>query len=229
MLKGLEVIKVKFVGIEGLPVWSILHFLERTCLNHLKLVTIQRICELSAEGYPDGCFSVASSSAEIFPGRSFLHKQPAPAKLIVLTEKAESPADFWNVIRNFKRPMVYFTEGNHKIPLYDFTYEEAARIWSFKEQSPPVGEIIGAGGALLDLLYAAEREEREKDEHINRQIGQTAENIDRMVRASQTIASAKTPDGIKVYAESILKDLMQKQSQLNKKIGIHNQEIDTNI
>ena len=210
---------VSCIGKEGIPSWGIIHYLEQTFLNHMKLVTVQRICELSARGLEDWRFPVAVNSADIFPTKSLIDSRFN--NYVVMAEKGESQSDFWKIISNYKRPVVFYNTGNKKIPLYDFTYPEAARITSFVERSPFQIDAKGAAGALTDLFYAGEREERARGNFLNEQIGQSISNLNAIVRSSEIISSANVPLGVKRYAEQQLANLMVAQAKLNEKVGIH--------
>lgn len=232
-LDEIQLGSVSCIGKEGIPVWGIIHYLEQTCLNHLKLTTVQRICELSARGIEDWRFSVAANSADIFPNESLLDS--CFKDYITMADKGESPNDFWKIITNYKRPVVFYNDGNRKIPLYDFTYPEAARIMSFVEHSPFQVDVKGAVGALTDLFFAGEREERVRQSFLNEQIGQSISNINAIVRSSEIISNANVPLGVRRYAEQQLTNLMVAQAKLNEKVGINevtirvDRQIDTRV
>lgn len=144
----------------------------------------------------------------------------------ILESKNKNPDNFWNLIVNLKRPIVFFDDGAEHIPLYDFTYDEALRITSFKENSPFNADLEGAVGSLVDLFYAREREQRSRDEHLNNYIGQATENIERIVRTSQIIEHPDTPTGVQYYARMNLMKIMRTQERLNEKVGINDIHID---
>lgn len=215
----IQIGSVSCLGKEGVPVWGIIHYLEQTCLNHMKLTTVQRICELSARGTENCRFLVAASSAEIFPSESLLDS--TFRDYVVMADNEKSPDSFWKVISSYKRPVVFYNNGNRKIPLYDFTYPEAVRITSFTEQSPFQVDAKGAVGALIDLVYAGEREERARQIFLNEQIGQSARNIEAIVRASAVISNSNVPEGVRRYAEQQLINCLGSQAKLNEKVGIN--------
>lgn len=72
------------------------------------------------------------------------------------------------------------------------------------ENSPIEVNLGGAIGALSDLIYAGNREQRLQEEHELHQIGQSARNIRDIVTASQVINDPRTPQGIRAYAEQQL-------------------------
>ncbi|NLM46211.1 MAG: hypothetical protein GX200_05370 [Firmicutes bacterium] len=218
-LEALPVSKVKFVGREGLPVWAITYFLEKTCLYHMKLTILQRICDLAANGVPDDCFYAVASSADIFPEEAFANTKFKD--VIVYSEKSRDTNKFWHIIGKYKRPIVLLKNKDNKfIPLCDFQSDEAAKIWSFKEQSPPEGIIKGAAGALIDLFFAHERENRLRLEHMQKQIGLATKNLQSIVSASKVILSDDTPAGVRRYAEAQLNAILEAQAKLNREIGI---------
>lgn len=241
---------VRFYGKDMLPSWAITHYLEQFCLNHMKLVIIQKICVLTSQGFPDSSFSVSAQSAEIFPKTTFSEKRflniveyydnalASSAKedregnrilserKIISASKQEDADYFWYIIQKYKRPIVLIKVDNEHYPLFDFNSDEAAKIWSLKVQSPPEGIIRGAIGAGIDLVYAHNQENRERDEYISRQLGQSARNIEDIVRASQCINSPNTPEGVRRYAEYSLMRIMKRQAELNEEIGIRNIFID---
>jgi len=219
---NLPIGKIRFLGKEGMPVWSTLFYMEQFCLNHLKLMTIQRICEVLAKGADDSQLSVVAYSLDLFPEEPIDKIVFKEEDLIVKAAKDNNAARFWYIIQRYKRPVVLFQDRDSKqrIPLYDYTHIEAAKIWSFKEQSPPDGIIRGAVGAAIDLFYAGEREERDRLAYLNQQIGKSADNWENIARASQIINSDATPAGVRYYANEQIRILMEKQAELNKKMGL---------
>ena len=215
-----EVGAIRFVGKPGLPTWAITHFLETTCLNHLKLITVAQICHLKQIGVSDRAFILAARSVDIFPKErpdisdyNTFHR---------IANKAESAQEFWDKLFRIERPIVFIDH----YPLIDYQSSAAARIVSFAEHSPPEGEIRGAIGGLIDLFYAPEREERARNSHRNAETGQAAGNIERIVRASQTIRDPRTPEGVRHYAENMLVKLLRNQQKLNTRMGISDDGID---
>ncbi|MCM3131212.1 hypothetical protein M3629_00345 [Paenibacillus polysaccharolyticus] len=226
-LRELEVEKLNITGREGLPFWTIIHFFERTIAHHMKVTTIQRICELTAQGAPDNYFYIAKNSVDVYQDERVEFNQFKDFK--ILESKDRHPEAFWDLIVNLKRPIVFFDDGIERIPLYDFTYNEALRITSFKENSPFNANLEGAGGSLVDLFYAREREERLRNEHLNNYLGQATENIERIVRTSQVIEDPNTPAGVQYYARMNLMKIMRAQDRLNEKVGINDIHIDERV
>lgn len=223
-LKELEIGTATVTGKEGLPFWTIVHFFERTINNHMKLTTIQRICELSAQGVSDNDFIVASSSIDVYQQDQI--RTEDFREFTVLENKRNNPQNFWNQIYNLKRPIVFFNNGEEWIPLYDFNKDEALRITSFKENSPFNVNFEGAGESLVDLFYAREREERARIDHTNRYLADMTENVERLVRASQVINNPNTHPGVRMYAEQAMIKIINAQEKLNEKVGIIEVRID---
>lgn len=224
LFKELSVGNISFKGQENIPVWGITHFLEKTCLNHMKLTIIQRICELKSIGVPDEDFVVVANSAEIYPKKSF--SDTIYTDTIRFSRKNDSAEEFWHIIGNYKRPIVLYNYNNQQIPLYDFSYSESARVTKLIEKSPLEGVIKGAIGGLLDLFYANEREERKRNAYLNEQLAQNARNINEIAKASQIINSPNTPEGVKKYSKKQLRKIMKAQNKLNKEMGIEIDSID---
>ena len=226
-LRNLDIGTIRIRGKEGLPFWTILHYFDKTINNHMKLTTIQRICELTAQDVPNNHFIVATNSVDVYQQKKMTIDQFK--NFTVLESKSRDSENFWKLIINLKRPVVFFDNGKERIPLYDFTNEEALRVTSFNENSPFSANLEGAGGSLVDLFYAREREERLRNEHMNRYLGQAAENIERIVRASHVIDNPNTPPGVRYYAQLNMDKIMRAQERLNDKVGINEIHIDNRI
>lgn len=228
LLGSIPVAKIRFIGKEGMPAWSTLYYMEQFCLNHLKLTTIQRVCELLAAGYCESQLAVVAYSLDLFPHAPIERTDFKTEELVLLASQGQEAENFWHIIRRYKRPVVLFThpETGQRFPLYDYNRPEAAKIWTFQEQSPPEGVVRGAVGAAIDLFFAGEREDRERQAHANQQIGQATDNLAGIIRASQVIANPTTPEGVRRYAEEQLTILMNKQAELNRKIGLRIVSVD---
>lgn len=218
-IRELEIASLQATGKEGLPFWTIVHFFEKTISNHMKLTTIHKICELSTQGVPEHHFTIATNSIGIY--KEDIKFESFKDYETLESTNSDSQA-FWNMIINLKRPIVFFDNGTERVPLYRFDSNEALRINSFTENSPFNVNFEGAAGALLDLFYAPEREERQRNEHLNQYLGQATENIERIVRTSHIIEDPRTPPGIRLYAQQSMERLMKAQESLNEKAGIYN-------
>lgn len=214
-----------------LPMWSINYFLQEYCNNYSKLLIIQRICELSQQGIPDKCIFVAKKSADLFPKDSFTNtfQNYNNYDYVVLSEKEEDPEKFWHITLNYVRPIVFYRDCGTSYPIYDFTYDEAIKISRLTYNSPINFDVHGVIDSLIDLAQAPAKQQMYEEEHIARQIEQLADNYNEIARASQTINDPRTSDGIRNYANQGLAQLMKKQGQLNEKLGIRIDRIDSRI
>ena len=208
-----------------LPSWAITHFLQQTEVNYLRYVTVDAICGYAADGFDLTRLAVAPESAELFPReKPTLHDASSG---IVLASKAESPGRFWNIIRRHSRPMVYVrADSGAYAPLYDFFGDQALTIRRLEVKSPFEAVVEGLASALPTLLYASEHERREALGWENEQIGQAARNVGDIVRTSQTIEDPRTPEGVRIYAKTVMDQLMEAQQRLNKSAGVSVHRID---
>lgn len=220
-----QIASVKFRGHESLPPWAIMHYFSRLSIFHMKLILTQRICELTARGFSDEDFKIGSHSSEMFP--TGLTPKPSIDGFLVLSTKSESAEMFWHYLRRLHRPIVRVRYQNDWSPLYLPSSPEALRIARYKESSPPLADIQGLAGALIDLIYAKDRERRDRIDWQNQQVGQSAGNLEQIVRASQIINNPDTPPGVRRYAEQQLNWLLQKQGVLNENFGIEIEGINT--
>lgn len=218
-LDNLRVGSLRITGREGLPFWTIVHFIDKTISNHMKVTTIQRICELTAKGFSDQCFSIATNSVNVY--QEYPLNENDFSNYISLASKEDSPEEFWQHIGRLKRPVVFFHNENQKIPLYDFTYEEALRVKYFSENSPFEAEFRGSNGSLEDLFLLKEGDnDVSQIDLINSQIRKSAENIESIARASQVINDPNTPIGVRINANRQLDILLKAQERLNHRIGV---------
>lgn len=222
---------IKLIGNDAnFPMWSIIKYIEDTCNNYNKVLLIIRICEHAQMGGSDSELWVAKKSMAPFMnksiGKSFTFKED---NYVNLATKTENPKLFWHIVINYSRPMVFLRKNNDFIPLVDFIDDEAIKVISFSYNSPPMFDIEGVVNTLVDIGYAGKRNSREEEEHIARQLGESAENYRRIAFASQVINDEKTPEGIRKYANNALADIMLKQEVLNKKLGIRVEKINKRV
>lgn len=212
---------------EGLPMWSINHYIEEFCNNYNKILLIRRICELMQDGANDNQFLIAKKSINLFPKTSiesiFTYNDE---DYIILQSKEENAKDFWHIIVNYIRPIVFYKENDNILPLVDINTEDAIKIKSFSYNSPIELNIQGAIDGIIDIANAKNRREMEEERHIACLINESASNVERIVKASQVIDDVRTPQGVKYYANNALMDLMNKQEKLNEKLGIRIERID---
>lgn len=223
---------IKLIGdkAEEFPMWSINRYIDETCNNYNKILIITKICELLQNGAIDSQFVVAKKSVMLFPKKSikelFEYKED---NYIKLTTKDNNPEAFWHIIFNYSRPIVFFCERNTFTPIIDFKDEDAIKVTSLSYNSPPIFDISGAIETLYDLALAGKQDEREEEEHIARQLGESADNYRRIASASQVINDVRTPDGVRQYAMKGLEEIQEKQNILNKKLGIRIANINKKI
>lgn len=218
-------LKISFQGKEELPAWAITHYLQQTEINYLKLVLVERICDLIANGMEPDSFVVAASSVELFPKKVIQYEDFNNFE--ILAAKEESAKKFWNVIARHHRPMVFYKEGNNFVPVYNPNDENSLVIRNVGVNSPVNLSLEGAGGAITDIYYASEREQRQRTQWENEQVGQVARNVDDIVRASTTANLPGVPEGVRAYAQAILEQAMKRQEKLNEEIGMTNARVDT--
>ena len=231
-LPSTQVARVTLRSKQGLPSWTLTHYLDALSINHMKLFLTQRICELLARGAHDEDFEIGSTSADLVPSEDDPSVSIEPRRLThgpynVLGRKDEDARRFWTLLTRLRRPVVRFRYHGIWNELFLPSGPEAARVGRFLENSPPIIDIQGAGGALIDLIYGPEREERARVGWENEQIGRATENIERIARASQVIESPETPSGVKAYARQQLQHLQAKQAALNKRLGVSIENVDT--
>jgi hypothetical protein len=220
-----DIATIKFRAGDELPAWSITKYIEDTCLIHMKISIIQKICELSINGAGDWRFSVVNESADIFPKSHFSDGNYDDK--IIRANKWEDADAFWNIIKAFKRPIVLFELDNgEKIPLNDYDYDEAIKISNLSVNSPFEGILKGLVGPLLDAYQVSAEEQRRKDEHANKQIGHATRNLADTIKTSVLLDNPNLNPGLKRYAENNLFAFIQKQQELNRKIGIETESID---
>ena len=150
-------LQLNFQGKEDLPTWAIAHFLQQTEINYLKLILVERICELIANGLDPNSLIVATISADVFPKKAIEHGDFEEFE--ILATKAESAKKFWNVISRHHRPVVFYRSGNNYIPIYETSDDNSLVIRNIGVNSPVNLTFEGAGSAISDLYYASDREQ----------------------------------------------------------------------
>lgn len=103
------------------------------------------------------------------------------------------------------------------------------KISNLSVNSPFEGILKGLAGPLLDAFQVSTEEQRKNDEHISVQIGQATRNLSDIVKTSDLLNNPRLNPGLKKYAENNLYALMQRQQELNRKIGIEAGNIDFRI
>jgi len=158
--------------------------------------------------------------------------------MIIEANKWRDSEKFWYIIKEYVRPIVLFElDDGVKIPLNDFDYDESIKISSLSVNSPFQAVIEGLAGPIIELVIGAitnglkkkKEEEMKSNEYINRQIGQTLQNVEGFIRTSELLSNSDLDPGLKIYAGNTLCALMKKQEELNEKIGIDTDSINLQL
>ncbi len=212
------------------PMWAINHFVDDFCCNYSKLLIIERICVLFTQGIDDDQLYVFSESMPMFSNSDTIIKLANNSdKMIEFSLKSQSPADFWNIITRYKRPMVYIKDNNEIRPIYDIDSDESIKIRRMSLNSPFEMDPHGVVNTIIDLVEAKPKYEMHKEEHAARQITELARGYENICRAARTINDPSVPLGVQVYANQGLEALLKKQAQLNKQLDIRIKHIDSRI
>jgi len=209
--------QLRLISEKSFPVWSIVHYLNRLSTTYLKLLTIERVCEALADGCYDQDLLVAEESAKLISTEPFIHEKEAPYK--ILANKGEDYKEFWKIIKSHHRPVVFRRQGNKFLPLINLPNDDLI-IKKLTVTSPPDITVTGVGSTLTDLYYAGEREERHRQDHANRQIGQTARNIGDIASAHAMLNNPNLSLGMKAYLETLIIGLVDRQDGLNREMGL---------
>lgn len=202
----------------------------------MKLLQVKRIIQLMAEGAEERRFTVADESIDLFPG------EPGVFLGLVHTERliegdssrrlkggTESESQLWDKLKRHHRPLVLFDDRDQLWSLYEPIAPYDLQLKEVVVASPPRITLEGAGSAIVDLLYARRIESRRQQEWENAQIGQSAMNVAKIALASDMIENARAAEGVKAYARQIMTDLLQKQANLNRKIGFDDRSVQIEV
>ena len=219
MIKKLENNKgqLRVKSEKSLPIWSIVHYLNRVSINYIKLLTIERVCQALADGCLDEDLIVAEQSAYLMSSTPFDYDTNITYR--TLANKGDNYKEFWNIIKTHHRPIVLRRLNNAFVPVIDIKNDDLI-INNLTVTSPPDLTLSGIGTTLSDLYYAGEREERSRQAHANEQIGQAAQNISQMASAQVMLNNPNLKTGVKSYLEDIMMDIMRKQAELNQEMGL---------
>jgi hypothetical protein len=128
-------------------------------------------------------------------------------------------------MKSHHRPAVFHKEGKKFTSLIRIE-EDDLLISKLTVTSPPDITLSGIASTLQDLFYAEEREQRQRQDHQNRQIGQVAQNISQMASAQVMLNNPSLDAGVKIYLETLMLDIMKKQGELNKEMQLHSASVD---
>lgn len=216
--------QLRLVSESSFPVWSIVHYLNRLSTTYFKLLTIQRVCEALAEGCADDDLIVAEESAKLVSNEAFEFDSSMPYR--TLANKGENYKQFWDVIKTHHRPIVFRRDFDSFSPLFDISRDDLI-ITRLTVTSPPDITVIGIGTTISDLYYAAAREERQRQDHRNRQIGQAARNIGDLASAQAMLNNPNISLGAKAYLEILIFGLIERQAELTQEMGLRAQGVNT--
>lgn len=208
----------KFKGHDKLTSSAISHYIQQTDINYVKLMIVQKICSLISSGVNPDKFVVALKSDDLFNTENSEYNDFSDFE--ILAEKENSAKKFWDTINRYHRPVVFYKQENKYIPIFQYQNENRLIIRKLNVNSPVEFNLEGVGSSMVDLYYASEREQRNRIQWQNEQLGQVVQNVNEIVRASETINNANIPEGIRNYAENIIKHAMLRQSKLNAEIGL---------
>ncbi len=205
--------------------WRLGEYITRTSGNYLSVLYAAVISQCYWDHkVVDSDFVVAERLPKRWEAGGLAYDEEG--NYVSLTEKAENPQSFWQIIQERPQAVVYRREDEHYKPLI-WTHEYELKIVELKLHSPPSIDLSGWAPALVDLYYASEREERARVDFQKRQIEQIGRNVENVVRASQVVEDQRTPQGVKTYARELLQQALDAQAKLNDKLGIGSLSIDT--
>jgi len=193
-------------------------------MTYFKLLTIQRVCEALAEDCADDDLIVAEESAKLVSNEAFAFDPSTRYR--TLAHKGENYKEFWDVIKTHHRPIVLRRKFGIFSPLFDISRDDLI-ITRLTVTSPPDITVTGIGTTISDLYYASEREERQREDHRNRQIGQAARNIGDLATAHAALNNPNISAGVKAYLETLILGLIERQAELTQGMGLRPREIDT--
>jgi hypothetical protein len=213
--------------------WAIGEYIEKFSTSYLKLETLRVIIGLYNENmiFDENVF-IKNRNINIYNriDKDNIKYSESYSSIINISNerkneyflfgKYESPEMFWNIFENNSKPDVYIKDKNKYFPILEMP--ESKLVFNKVEvNSPPLFEITGAVGSLIDLFYANEREDRKRIEFSNEMIGQSVENLEKIVRTNELIEKSSTSNGFKEYTSHQLAMLMEKQNIINQKLGVN--------
>jgi len=223
-------------GDKTLPIWDISHYLDQTSSHYHKLVTICKMCELTAEGVQQSDFLISSKSIDIFQDLGVAYGVFKEHLALDIHRKGEDAEKFWHILRKYKRPVVYYKLGNNYLPVFDPSGDEQFKVTKMEVNSPPLFDIGGITSALTELFAAGQQEQREQIrleqetlEHQNRLLEQRARNLNELSRASEVLNKEGVHPGIRNYAEQEISQIMDSQKRLNSRASISGGQVNRRV
>lgn len=198
---------------ESVPVWAVTHTVEVYSSNYLKVQSLRQMCIFFHQGAYDEDFRIAVSSFDLYPAVDDLeYEEP---DLVVLQSKADSAPRFWELFKRLRRPIVLVRRDNEFRPLYEIDSDAALRIPSLTVESPFSVSLKGAIGSIIDLFTGRAGAVRENE--LN---AAAINNVRNIVETAHLIEDSRTPDGVKHFAIDQMEAIINKQSRINRKLGI---------
>jgi len=227
-------LKRGYVGIIGkseIPVRSIIHYISNLSNDYAKVIMIQRIGELFLKGAQDKNFFVTTNSVNWLPdynSNSWVKNNYENQKYLMMAEKSENPEKFWNIIKNYARPVVFYKNNNNIIPLYNYEHKssDSFKLVHFYENSPFLIEIIGAIAALVTIVYTIKGDYRQSESHKSDELYKSVNTLEKIVSCSKFINDNNVPAGYRAYAENTLEYYKHKHKEYANKLGIVKLHID---
>jgi len=223
-------------GDRTLPIWDISHYLDQTSSHYHKLVTICKMCELTAEGVEQSDFVISAKSIDVFQDEGISYGVFKDHLALDTQRKGEDAEKFWKILRNYKRPVVYYKTGSSYVPVFDPSGDDEFKVTKMEVNSPPIFDIGGIGSALSELFSAGRQDQREQIrlqqdtlEHQNRLLEQRARNLSELSRASEVLNREGVHPGIRYYAEQEINQIMESQKRLNSRASISGGQIDGEV
>jgi hypothetical protein len=199
----------------SVPIWSVNHFLDNTTSNYLKLVTLREICRRYREGAEDSNFLISMNSYDLFPAVDDLYYKQND--LIVLESKDQSAENFWHLFQYLHRPVVLFRDQSRLTPIYEIESNVSLKIVHLSLVSPVSFDLKGAMGVLIDLFSLKIFVQR-----ANERNAEALTNLKNVVETSHLIEDQCTPPGVRRFAINQLASIMDKQTRINRRLGIRN-------
>lgn len=223
-------------GEKTLPIWDISHYLDQTSSHYHKLVTICKMCELTSEGVEQSDFVISAESIDVFQDKGISYGVFKEHLHLDIQRKDEGADKFWNILRKYKRPIVYYKVDDTYLPVFNPNGDEQFKVTKMEVNSPPLFDVGGITSALTELFSAGRQDQREQVrleqdilEHQGRLLEQRAKNLSELGKASEVLEREGVHPGIKRYAEQEINQIMESQRRLNNRASITGGNVDRRV
>lgn len=223
-------------GEKTLPIWDISHYLDQTSSHYHKLVTICKMCELTSEGVEQSDFVISAESIDVFQDKGISYGVFKEHLHLDIQRKGEGADKFWNILRKYKRPIVYYKVDDTYLPVFNPNGDEQFKVTKMEVNSPPLFDVGGITSALTELFSAGRQDQREQVrleqdilEHQGRLLEQRAKNLSELGKASEVLEREGVHPGIKRYAEQEINQIMESQRRLNNRASITGGNVDRRV